>query len=82
MPILHVRNIPGDLYDRMRLHASAQHRSLSAEVIALLERGLADIEGQVDTVELLERMRLRREVRRARGEHADSVESIREDRRR
>jgi len=41
MPILHVRGIPEELYDDIKRRAAAEHRSLSAEVIALLERGLA-----------------------------------------
>lgn len=41
MPILHVRNIPQRLYDDIKLRAQREHRSLTAEVIALLERGLA-----------------------------------------
>jgi plasmid stability protein len=41
MPTLHVRNVPDDLYDRIRRRARAQNRSVSAEVIALLGRALA-----------------------------------------
>lgn len=40
MATLHVRNVPDDLYDRLRLRAAAEHRSMSAEVIRLLESGL------------------------------------------
>ena len=41
MATLHVRNIPDHLYERLRVRAAAEHRSLSAEVIGLLESGLA-----------------------------------------
>ena len=37
MPILHVRNVPEELHTRLRERAEAQRRSLSAEVIHLLE---------------------------------------------
>lgn len=40
MAILHVRDIPEDLHKELRERARAEGRSLSAEVIAILERGL------------------------------------------
>ncbi|HEY7068150.1 MAG TPA: hypothetical protein VII06_42255 [Chloroflexota bacterium] len=40
MAILHVRNVPDDLYDRLKESAAAERRSLSAEVISILERQL------------------------------------------
>ena len=41
MAILHVRNVPDDLYESIRQQAQAQNRSISAEVIVLLQRALA-----------------------------------------
>ena len=41
MAILHVRNVPPELYERLRLLAAEHHRSLSAEVIDILEQGAA-----------------------------------------
>jgi plasmid stability protein len=41
MAILHVRNVPDDLYERLKKRAAAERRSLSAEVIALLDSELA-----------------------------------------
>lgn len=40
MAELHVRGIPADLHERLRERASAEGRSLSAEVIAILRRAL------------------------------------------
>lgn len=40
MATLHVRNIPEDIYKELRGRARAGRRSLTAEVIAILERGL------------------------------------------
>ena len=40
MAELHVRNIPADLHERLRERASAEGRSLSAEVVAILRRVL------------------------------------------
>lgn len=37
MATLHVRNVPDDLYDRLKQRAAAERRTLSGEVIAILE---------------------------------------------
>ena len=42
MPILHVRNVPEVLYSALQRRAESQRRSLSAEVITLLEWALAE----------------------------------------
>jgi plasmid stability protein len=44
MSVLHVRNVPDALYERLRRRAEAQRRSLSAEVITLLTRALDEEE--------------------------------------
>jgi plasmid stability protein len=44
MPILHVRNVPERLYTRLQRRAEAQRRSLSAEVITLLEWAVEEAE--------------------------------------
>lgn len=41
MPTLTVRNIPQDLYDRIRKRAAERRRSISAEVVTLIEEALA-----------------------------------------
>jgi plasmid stability protein len=38
MPVLHVRNVPEDLYEAIRHQADIQKRSISQQVIYLLER--------------------------------------------
>ncbi len=47
MGILHVRGVPDDLHELLRKRAAAHRRSLSAEVIALLQRAT----GSDDTAE-------------------------------
>lgn len=37
MPTLHIRNVPVDLYERLRAAAARNGRSLNAEVIVRLE---------------------------------------------
>lgn len=79
MPTLHVRNVPEDLYERIRQQAIAEKRSLSAEVLALLEMA---VERQPEPRgPLFERIRRRRaQIERAVGKLPSSVDLVREDR--
>jgi plasmid stability protein len=58
---LHVRNVPDELYRKLQIHAEVEHRSLSAEVIDLLESGVAARDRGAKTMEILERLRVTRE---------------------
>ena len=40
MATLYVENVPDDLYEALRNRAKAQHRSIAAEVLALLEQNV------------------------------------------
>lgn len=83
MPILHVRNIPQSLYDDIKLRAKLERRSLTAEVIELLERGLRAPQREFSMDEWLENARrFREELARELGEKmgVDSATLIREDR--
>ena len=80
MPILHVRNVPDKLYERIRRQAQVQNRSISAEVITLLERALAETEGSQG--EILAGIRRRRFFRPQDIGAPDSVVLLREDRER
>ena len=83
MPILHVRNISDRMYRRLQEHADAEHRSLSAEVIALLEDALTEADSRAVQIEVLEQMRRHRRTFRPQDAGApDSVELLREDRER
>jgi plasmid stability protein len=44
MPTLHVRNVPERLHRKIRSLATDSNRSLSAEVVELLDRGVHDAE--------------------------------------
>lgn len=85
MAILHVRNVPDDLYQQLQQRADAQHRSLSAEVLMLLEQAMAeprayntaayaDLFGHI--------VRQREALTAAFGPFPDSVAEIRADRER
>jgi len=83
MPILHVRNIPEKLYDEIKLRAALEHRSLTAEIIVLLQRGLDAPEKQFSADEWLrDARRFREEMARKLGGKmgVDSATLIREDR--
>ena len=57
MATLHVRNVPDSLYERLRRQAEAENRSLSAELVILLDRAL---ESWPEPADVLERARHRR----------------------
>ena len=40
MPAVTVKNLPDDLYQRLKTNAQAHHRSINGELIATLERAL------------------------------------------
>jgi plasmid stability protein len=77
MPILHVRNVPDELYAELQRRADAQHRSLSAEVIVLLDWALDHVERTPST---LASIRSRRSYDPAAAGAPDSTTLLREDR--
>jgi plasmid stability protein len=79
MPTLHVRDVPADLYDDLRQHAALQGRSLSADVIKLLEAALRQ-RTYIDPVIFDRIEQRRRELEERCGQFPDSVDDIRADR--
>jgi antitoxin FitA len=80
MPILHVRNVPEELYELIQRRAELQQRSISAEVINLLQTALNQAEQP--QARILEGIRRRRFYRPADAGAPDSVTLLREDRER
>ena len=78
MATLHVRNVPEPLYEQIRKRADASSRSLSAEVVVLLTRGLEG--GRPSPGEVLDEIRRRRSFRPAAVGAPDSTTLLREDR--
>ena len=74
MATLHVRNVPESLYDRLRLQAERQGRSLSAEVIMQLDGALGDVS---DQAAVLAEIRRRRSFDPAAGSAPDSTNILR-----
>jgi hypothetical protein len=78
MAILHIRNVPHELYQHIRQQAEAQNRSISAQVIVLLTHALAETErAQSDVLNSIHR---RRFFRPAEVGAPDSTRLLREDR--
>lgn len=82
MATLHVRNVPDKLYRRIRKFAEEDNRSLTAEVIEILARGVEARQKHRGTAEIIERIRRQSRTRELPGDWTDSTELIREDRRR
>ena len=78
MAILHVRNVPDDLYESIRRQAQAQNRSISAEVIVLLQHALAGSDRSQD--EVLTSIRRRRFFNPLEAGAPASTTLLREDR--
>lgn len=60
MPTLHVRNVPPRLHQKIRSLAEERNRSLSAEVIELLDRGVHDAELRGTQKRVLDQIRRNR----------------------
>jgi len=78
MPILHVRNVPETLYTNLRRRAESQRRSLSAEVITLLEWAVVEAERSSEMT--LASIRQRRAFDPAAAGAPDSTTLLRQDR--
>lgn len=82
MLTLHVRNVPEELYTKLQRVAEEENRSLTAEVIALLEDAVRQRQLRQSAGETLQRVRRRTQKVKLPKGWVDSVELIREDRRR
>lgn len=80
MAILHVRNIPDELYGKLQELAQARNRSLSAEVIVLLQEALRREQVRQQQAKLLADIRRRRYTYPKNQRVPDSVSLLREDR--
>ena len=83
MPALYVENVPPDLYEALRMRAHERRKSISAEVIALLEENVPTAKELASRRELLNQaQRIRARRPRTRGPFPSSEAMQREDRRR
>ncbi|MCL1469658.1 hypothetical protein [Argonema antarcticum] len=86
MATLHLQDVPEDLYVRLEQLAKSQHRTISAQVISLLESTLppqtpqSQSETPKSVTEILAEINRRREQLPTDVEWPDSTALIREDR--
>jgi plasmid stability protein len=83
MPTLYVENVPESLYQALRERAKEHRKSISAEVLTLLEENVPtaeEIASRRDLLNLAKRIRTRE--RGARGSFRSAEELQREDRKR
>lgn len=80
MHTLHVRSVPNDLYEDLRNLAQQRQRSLSAQVILMLDRALAEERQRSEQSQILAEVRRRRFIPPV--DAPDSVELLRQDRER
>jgi antitoxin FitA len=80
MAILHVRNVPEKLYKRIRKIAEEEDRSVTAEVIQLLNQGLQAREARRGATAVIERIRQRAQKTELPRGWKDSAELLREAR--
>ena len=78
MAILHVRNVPEELYTRLKQRADSQRRSMSAEVITLLEWAVEEADRASEAT--LASIRQRRSFSPALAGAPDSTTLLRQDR--
>jgi len=76
--ILHVRNVPENLYDQIRRLAEQENRSISAQVIYLLERAV--VQNPQAQQEILGNIRRRRTFNPEQAGAPGSLSLLREDR--
>lgn len=57
MPAVTIKNLPDDLYERLKANSKVHHRSINGELIATLERALTaqrvDAEQQLAQIRIL-----------------------------
>jgi plasmid stability protein len=83
MPTLYVENVPADVYEALRLRARERRKSISAEVIALLEENVPTAKELASRRELLNQaQRIRARRPRTQGRFPSSEAMQGEDRRR
>jgi plasmid stability protein len=63
MATLYVENVPDDLYQALREQAKAQHRSMAAEVLALLSQNVPtrkELKAREEFLKKVRRMQLKK----------------------
>jgi len=79
MPLLQVRDFPGDVYEEITFEARRQNRTIAQQTIVLIKKGLGEeISNQERRQRVLEKIKGRSVSKEAK--EVDYVKLIREDR--
>lgn len=78
MAILQIRDLPDDIYEKLKAEAAREHRSLAQQAVAMLERALAPLPSPKARRQELVKEILARDVPVTPG--LDPVKAVREDR--
>jgi plasmid stability protein len=80
MHALQIRNVPAELYNKLKQSSKQSHRSIAGEALSILEAG---INSQVNHKDMFEQIdSVREDIRQNYGISESSVKIIREDRNR
>lgn len=80
MATLHVRNVPDELYNRIQELAEQHRRSLSAQILTMLDRALEEESARQNQAELLASIRARRIANPLPDGAPNTLTMLREDR--
>ena len=80
MPTLTIRNLPPEIYDRLRERAKRHRRSITQEAVAIIEQVLGKAGAPQEVWQQVDR--LREHIRSRYGTFPDSTSLTREDRER
>lgn len=80
MPTLTIRNLPPEIYDRLRERAKQHRRSITQEAAFIIEEAVGKAEAPQESWREVDR--LRELIRSKYGTFPDSISLIREDRER
>jgi antitoxin FitA len=80
MPTLYVRDVPDELYQKVKDRAQRRRRSLSAEVVTIIDQMIERDAAREASLEALERITERRRSYTPPPDAVDSLTMLREDR--
>ena len=79
MPAIQIKDVPSSIYTRIKHQAQKHHRSVSGEVLNILETSIQQDDQRPETI-FAEITSYREKIRRKHGTSPSSVSLIREDR--
>jgi plasmid stability protein len=80
MPTLYVENVPDDLYEALRERSRQAHRSIAAEVLALLEQNIPTEKELKSRRQIVQRLARLHSKNRSPKRFPSAEEMLREDR--